>query len=273
MTRRTRAFALAAIAAALLWMWPAAVVRAQEAAPGVEEGVTEHLGATLPMDARFTAQDGREVTLGEVMTKPTLLGFVFFRCQGICPTFLMGVADAVNRLDLTPGKDYQVVCISFDPSDTPAEASRRLAEYSAQVKKPLPPGSWVFLTGREEEIRKVTGAAGFHYQADGDSFIHPVTLVVASPKGRIVQYLYGMTYVPSALQMAVANASKDRVGAPLVQTLLSCFSYQAKGRRVVANVTAAAGAAVVLTAMAFIGYLFFTDPKRKARRRGAAVKP
>jgi protein SCO1/2 len=242
---------------------------AQEAGKMEVEGVTEKLGGELPMDATFKDQNGKTVTLGEVMTRPTVLAFIFFRCAGICPRLLSGVSDVVNRMPLEPGKDYQIVCISFDPTDQPAEAMRKQREYFALLKKPMPQGAWLFLTGDEENIHKVTDAAGFSYQKDGDMFIHPTTLIVASPHGKIVQYLYGVTYVPSALQMALANAGRDKVGGRVIGALLSCFSNQPKGNAIVSRVLMFTGAAVLLCAGAFVVFLVVTDPKRKAKRMEA----
>lgn len=262
---------LAALAATILLAVSGAVGAQQQAGMKVE-GVTEQLGGQLPMDASFTDSQGRKVTLGQVMTKPTVLAFVFFRCGGICPRLLSGVADVVNRMPQEPGKDYQIVCISFDPTDTPEAAAQKKHEYAALLKRPVPDDAWVFLTGDEADIEKVTQAAGFSYQKDGDMYIHPATLLVASPAGKIVQYLYGVTYVPAALQMALGNAGQGKVGGKVLGELLSCFSNQPKGSRIAATVLSITGAVVLVFAGAFIAFLVFTNPKRKANGSEARAR-
>ncbi|MGC8723024.1 MAG: SCO family protein [Acidobacteriota bacterium] len=243
----------------------AAAVMAQAPGKITVEGVTEKLGAQVPLDAKFTDSQGREVTLGQVMTKPTVLALFYSRCAGICPRLLEGVAGVVNRMPLDPGKDYQIISISFDPTDTPQILADKKRNYMALVKRPIQPQDWLFLSGDKADIDKVTDAVGFSYQKDQDMYIHPATLIVLSPKGKVVQYLYGVSYVPSALQMAIGDAAKEKTGSRIVGELLSCFSIRPKGSVLVSRVMALSGVAVILSALAFVAFLVFTNPNRKVK--------
>ncbi len=248
-----------------LGLMMAAAVMAQAPGKIAVEGVTEKLGAQVPLDAKFTDSQGRELTLGQVVTKPTVLALFYSRCAGICPRLLEGVAGVVNRMPLDPGKDYQIISISFDPTDTPQILADKKRNYMALVKKSIQPQDWLFLSGDKADIDKVTDAVGFSYQEDEDMYIHPATLIVLSPKGKVVQYLYGVSYVPSALQMAIQEASKGRTGSKIVGELLSCFSIQPKGSTIVSRVMALSGVAVILSALAFVAFLVLTNPNRKVK--------
>jgi len=262
----TRGLALmAAFLLPVLLAVPAVSTRAQARKHLTVEGITEHLGGQMPMDATFKDSQGNTVTLGQIIKKPTVLAFFYCRCAGICPRLLSGIADVVNRMPLSPGKDYQIVTISFDPTDTPKMAADKKANYLNLVQKKMPAKDWIFLTGDEANIRKATDAAGFSYQKAGKMYVHPTTLIVLSPKGKITQYLYGVSYVPSALQLAITDAAQGKVGGKIINTLLPCFSTQAKGNKIVTYVMAGTGIAVLLMAAAFISWLVFTDPKRKSR--------
>ncbi len=262
-SRRGPAMLMALLLPALVLV-PAVNTRAQVQKHVTVEGITEHLGGQMPMNATFKDSQGNTVTLAQIVKKPTVLAFFYCRCAGICPRLLAGIADVVNRMPLTPGKDYQVITISFDPTDTPKMAADKKANYFNLLQKKMPSRDWMFLTGDEANIRKVTRAAGFSYQKAGNMYVHPTSLIVLSPKGEITQYLYGVSYVPSALQLAITDAAQGKVGGKIINTLLPCFSTQAKGTKIVTYVMAGTGIAILLMAAAFIGWLIFTDPKRKA---------
>ncbi len=49
---------------------------------------------------------------------PTILTLVYYHCPGICTPLLSGVAEALKGLKLQPGRDYMVLTISFDDSES-----------------------------------------------------------------------------------------------------------------------------------------------------------
>ncbi len=60
--------------------------------------VDEHLGATVPLDARFRTQDGTLVTLGGVFggsDLPTILTFNYSDCPMLCSLQLNGLTTAL----------------------------------------------------------------------------------------------------------------------------------------------------------------------------------
>jgi len=97
------------------------ITRAQvDKSPDV--GIVEHLGSTIPLDLKFVNDKFQTVTLRQLINKPTILSFVYFDCPGLCSPLLEGVGDVIQKTNLTLGKDYQVITISFNYRDTPEKA-------------------------------------------------------------------------------------------------------------------------------------------------------
>src|ERR1700674_2339180 len=115
--------------------------------PKQEVGIDEKLGSTIPMDMSFLDEYGKPVRLRELITKPTILTLVYYRCPGICSPLLNGLSATIDHLDLEPGKDYNIVTISFDPTETYTTASEKKKNYLEDMKKKIPVDSWRFLVG------------------------------------------------------------------------------------------------------------------------------
>ena len=156
-------------------------------------GIDERLGERIPLDLVFNDEDGNPVALADVIDGPTVLSLVYYGCPGICPALLNGVVWVVNRAPSTPGQEYRLVTISFDPEDSPEMARAQKERYLAQLKKPVTPEGWRFLTGGQESIDRLTDAVGYRYQRVDGEFLHPTSLMVLSPNGKIARYLYGVS--------------------------------------------------------------------------------
>ncbi|MCZ7610899.1 MAG: SCO family protein [Ignavibacterium sp.] len=123
-----------------------------------EIGIDEKLGKYIPLDKTFTDENGREVVLKDLFTKPTILSFVYYNCPGICSPLLMELSDIIGKSDLVAGVDYNVVSISMDQYETPKDASERKATFYKAINKNIPPESWKFLIGDSLTIKEVTDA-------------------------------------------------------------------------------------------------------------------
>jgi len=233
--------------------------------PGI--GIDEKLGGYVPLDLTFNDENGKAVSLKQFIKKPTIVSLVYYRCPGICTPLLSGVAEVLNKLQLEPDKDYSVLTISFDDKDTPSTALQKKKNYLKLLKKPFPEDGWRFLTGDTANISKLTSAVGFKFEKDGDDFIHPASLIVLSADGKIVRYLYGITYLPFDLQMALTEASEGRAGPTISKALLFCFSYDPKGRKYALNVTRVAGASTLFLTAIFVVYLTLRSKTRIRKTR------
>ncbi len=216
-------------------------------------GIEQRLGAAIPLDVAFRDEQGGPVTLRELVTAPTILALVYYRCPNVCDYLLTGLAGVLGPLSANPGTDYNVVTISIDPRETPADARDSKKRSLESIQKPFPPASWRFLTGDEEQIHAVAESAGFHYERNGDGFDHPVALIILSPSGRIVRYMLGADFLASDLQLSLMEAQAGRIGPTIARLARICFRLDPKSHtmvfmmtRVVATITLAAAGCLAL---------------------------
>jgi protein SCO1/2 len=233
-------------------------------ATSADVALDEKLGAYIPADATFLDETGKTVDLGTLIDKPTIIAPVYLHCMHECPLLLTGLAEALGKLQLVePGRDFRVVALSFDERDTPAIASEKKKNYLKAVRRPFPPEAWSFLTGDNANIRKFTDSVGFKYQKDGGEFSHPLALIVVAPGGKVVRYLYGTSFLPFSVTMAVTEAAEGKVGSTAGRVLTYCFSYDPLKKSYVFNILKVAGSAVVLFVASFFTYLLVTTKKRR----------
>ena len=197
--------------------------------------IEEKLGSQLPLDARFTTQDGTPVRLGDVIPKdrPVLLSLVYFNCPMLCGLILTGAARAMRETGLALGKDFDAVTISFDPSDTTKLAAERQRGYLQAFGNPDAKKSWTFLTGQQPDIQAVTNAVGFKYAYDERTkqFAHVAAIFVLTPGGRVSRYLYGIEFPAKDVRLALVEGSQGRVGTSFDRLLLTCFRYDPASRK------------------------------------------
>lgn len=221
----------------------------------VEIGVVEHLDEYLPEGIQLVNEQGEKVVLTEIIDKPTILNFVYYRCPGICNPLMEGVASVMDRSDLVAGEDYQVFTISFDPGETIDLGIRKKETYlsllSEQKAEEARKG-WQFFTGDSASILKATNATGFKYKKTGNDFIHAASLIVVSDKAKITRYLNGMFFLPFEWKMAVVEASKGKSGATINKVLNFCYTYDPAGQAYVLNVTKLGGIMIMLFATALL---------------------
>lgn len=235
-------------------------------------GFDQNLGAQLPLDVELRDESGRTVRLGDYFgERPVVIGFVYYRCPVLCTLIERGAAMAAKPLDLVPGRDYDVVFVSFDPTDTAEKAAEAKARTLASYGREQGADGWHFLTASPETIAALTGAAGFRYafeEATGQ-YAHAAGLVVATPDGRLSRYLYGAEYAPRDLKLALVESSAGKIGGAVEKLMLFCFRYDAGlGRYTAVSMLALRiGAAVILVLLVL--YFAFARRGRRDRRLAA----
>ncbi len=247
----------------LLWVGTPAF--GQGEGTDTDVGVDEHLGEMMPLVLTFLDEEGRPVTLAEVIDKPTIFTLVYYRCPSICTPLLNGLVDVLERTDLVPGEDYRIVTISFDETETPDLAARKKMNFLKAFHEPFPPDAWRFLTGDKESIDRVADVVGFRFKRTGKDFVHPGVLTILSPEGKVVRYLYGITFLPFDLKMALTEAAAGKTGPTINRVLLYCFSYDPDGQRYVFNILKVAGTLIMVFAAIFAAWLLIST--RRARKR------
>lgn len=209
-------------------------------------GIEEKLGAKVALDVPLKDENAKDVTLRQLIDKPSILMFNYFRCPGICPVLINNVIDVVNQLPLEPGKDFRLIAVSFDPSDSPQLAREKKANYLSQMRRPFTPDAWHFLTGTAENSRTIADSVGFDYQKQGDMYAHPGAIILITPSGTISRYLYGTSFVPADVEMGIKEAAGEQVRPTISKVLSFCYTYDPEGRAYVLNITRVTGIAVLL---------------------------
>jgi protein SCO1/2 len=225
------------------------------ALPGALEGVgiDQRLDQMLPLDLMFRDEAGREVPLSTFFRsgKPVLLALVYYRCPMLCTQILSGLGASLKTMSLNPGRDFEVVSVSFDAKDTPETAAARKQTYLKRYNRPDTANGFHFLTGDETSIQALTAAVGFRYKYDAatDQFAHASGIMIATPEGRLSRYFYGVEYAPRDVRLGLVEASRNKIGNPVDQILLFCFHYDpltGKYGATAMNLLRISGAAFVL---------------------------
>lgn len=190
-------------------------------------GFDQNLGAQVPLDLTF--RDARGVAMrlrGILDDRPTLLVPGYYGCANLCDAVRAGVAHAVEKSGLAAGKQFNVVLVSIDPHETPAEATvaqarDALAHPDAHVAR------WRYLTGARAASVALTQAIGFRsfFDPRNGEYDHAAGIVVLSPQGLITQYLFGVQFAPQTLRLALVSASQGRIGNIVDRLLLLCCDY------------------------------------------------
>jgi protein SCO1/2 len=233
----------------------------------------QRLNERLPLDASFTDETGRRVTLGDYFgRKPVLLAFVYYQCPMLCTQVMNGLSSALKVMPFEAGKDYEVVLVSFDPRDTPATAAEKKRAHLEYWSTEKDAGSWHLLSGDEATIRRVTSAAGFTYRWDERTgqFAHVSGILTVTPDGRLARYFYGVEYSPKELRLALVESGEGRIGSAIDELLLYCFHYDPESGRyglMVMNLVRLGGVMTVLAMAGFIVVMRLRESRGPAPRR------
>lgn len=234
-------------------------------------GIEQRLNQQLPLDLVFNDEYGRSVPLSTYFgQRPVLLALVYFECPMLCTQILNGVEMSLKAVTFDPGRDFEVVIVSFDPHDTPALAEAKKRNYLRRFGRPNTANGWHFLTGDQASIKALTEAVGFHYRWDpaNRQFAHASGIYVTTPQGRLSHYFYGVDYSPRDLRLALVEASQNKIGNPVDAVLLFCYHYDpATGKygAIAINMVRVAGVVFLI----FGGAFFLLMWRREARWRHA----
>ncbi len=255
------------LAAASVGLFPVASPgQDQPAAAHPPIGIVEKLGNTLPLGVTLYDEQGYPVTLRDIVTKPTIVTFVYYRCPGICSPLLTELARTIDKMDLEAGKDYQIVTVSFDHREKPPLAGEKKTSYLAALKKPIDPAGWRWFTADSTTIMQLTDAAGFYFRREGNDYAHAGALIVISPEGKVTRYINGIQYLPFDVKMAVMEAAEGRTGPTIAKLIKYCFRYDPEAQSYTMNITRVGGLVVVGLVAVFV-VIFIVMPKKRTGER------
>jgi protein SCO1/2 len=231
--------------------------------------IEQKLNTRLPLETVFKDDAGHDVQLGRYFDgkHPVILTLVYYECPMLCTQILNGLVRAARVLPLLPGKDFQVVVISFDAREGTKEASEKKASYLKLYGRPETADSWHFLTGSIASVKSVTDAVGFRYIWDAHTaqFAHASAIYVATPEGKLSKYFMGIEYSPKDLKLGLVDASSGRIGTMVDQVLLFCYHFDpqsAKYTLFALGLLRIVGAATVLTMGGFVFIMLRRENRR-----------
>jgi protein SCO1 len=233
-------------------------------------GIDQKLNQQVPLDIPFQNENGNTVRLGDYFgQKPVILSLVYYECPMLCTTSLNGLEQSLKQLKFNLGTDFNVITVSFDPTEQPSLATAKKALYVGLYGRPGAAAGWHFLTGDEASIQRLTQAVGFRYNYDPTikQFIHATGIIVLTPQGKVARYFYGIQYPAGNLRLALVEASHEKIGNPVDEVLLYCCEYDpmtGKYSLIISRVLKIGAAVTILSLGTLMLVMFKSAPNSRA---------
>jgi protein SCO1 len=227
--------------------------------------VEEQLGNIAALDTYFKDINGRQIKFETIFDKPVVVLPVYFMCNTVCTFLQADLAYALNLVDQVPGKDFNVVTISFSDDEDPSHANTAKKNYTNMIKRNFVLDNWFYLTGDRENILKLTNSLGYYFiKKEPHLYVHPNVLMVLAKDGKIIRYLYGPKFLPFDLGMALSEADKGTPGISIKRGVLSfCFDYDPKNKTYVFKLFRITGTAILILLLGFIIFLLYPSKRDK----------
>lgn len=192
-------------------------------------GVDEHLGEELDLSLPFVSDTGEEVTLGQYFQshKPVLMAMVYYTCPSLCNHHLNALNDTMKKLEWTAGDQFEIVAVSMNHREGPDVAAAKKKTYIEAYGRPESADGWHFLTGTEENVKKLADQLGFKFRwiPDQEQYAHAAVAYVVTPGGKLSRYLYGLSVDDETLKLSLLEASDGKIGSVIDQILLFCLQF------------------------------------------------
>lgn len=200
-------------------------------------GFDEKQGQFAALDVQLVNEAGDTVLLGDVITKPTILNLVYFNCPGTCSPLMFGISKFIDDIDLQLGVDYDVLTISFDPTERIDLGIKKKGSYISTMTKKEAAANWKFFVSDSLNIARLTQSVGFNYQLINDQYVHPTGLIALAADGKITRYMRGIEFMPFDIKITLVEAAEGKIGPSINRLLAVCYSYDDTGNGFVFNVT------------------------------------
>lgn len=237
-------------------------IRAGDPVERVEIGIIEHLDEYVPDDIILTDELGKYVNMKDLIDKPTIVTFVYFNCPMLCSPLMNGLAEVIDKSDLVPGKDYQVLTIGFNTAEPLSLALAKKRNYVNNMKTKEVAEGWKFFIADSINVAKATEALGFKFKRAGTEFLHSATLIFISPDGKITRYLNGTYFLPFEFKMAVVESSEGKSGPTINKLLQFCYGYDSQAEAYVLDVTKIGGILILILLVGTVLWLVFKGKPR-----------
>ena len=270
-----------------------AVNSAQEPAFIQDIGIDEQLGVRIPTGLTFAKANGDSVQLGQLLAsgRPVILNPLYYECPVLCGLVIDGLFDAVQNLAWQPGKEFDIISVSIDPTETDTLASRVKKDYiesgswgsvkgnnqgtrqqgSEKHAAPLAQVNegWHFLTGKQAAIDSLISAVGFGVAPipGTKDFAHSAAIILLSPDGTITRYLYGLRYNSFDFRTAILEASEGTIGNTVDKLIMYCYQYDPNSNSyapVAKRIMSLGGLATLIFLGIFLGYYWLRESRKNS---------
>lgn len=246
-----------------------AMLFAKDPDDDVEIGIIEKLEEYVPDDIMLTDESGNQVNMKSLIDKPTIVTFVYFNCPMLCSPLMNGLSEVMDKTDLKPGEDYQVLTIGFNTAEPLSLAIAKKKNYVKNMKTKEAATGWKFFISDSINVHKATEAMGFRFKRAGTEFLHSATLIFVSPDGKITRYLNGTYFLPFEFKMAIVESSKGQAGPTINKILQYCYGYDSEAQRYVLDFTKVGGAMILLVLLGLVFWLIFKGKQPKLASTGS----
>jgi protein SCO1/2 len=189
-------------------------------------GITEKLGGVIDRSLPVINEKGETVTLEQVTQgKPFLLSLVYYSCPSLCNLHLNGVFEGLKGMDTKPGKEFQLVALSFDEKENPTLAVAKKENYLKQYG--VSENGIHFLTASAATIKRVSDETGFKFKWNEDikEWAHASAAILVTKDFTISRYLHGVVFEAKQLKLALLEAGRGNIGTIVDKVIWFCFRY------------------------------------------------
>jgi protein SCO1 len=272
---------------------PERVVRQRQEEMGVD--VEERVGLRLPLETQLTDSTGKLVSLAKFFPaadasnaaaqtdhRPAVILLVYYSCPIVCDVMMDKTFETLNGVEsYTMGKDYRVLVISFDPSETAETAAKQKLAHLAISTRELSEADQKnveFFVADVQSVRAIADALGFRYKRlENGQYSHPVVTFLATPDAKISRYLYGYPH-PGMIRdfrLGIMEASEGKLVRTLGERIMNfCYMYDPKRGTYTLEafrVMQIGGVLTMVFLTVLIGGLLLRERARKAKRAAAPV--
>ncbi len=196
-------------------------------------GIEEKLGTKVDLGLTVNNEQGQPVLLSTYFSsnKPVIFSLVYYSCPGLCNFHLNGLFEGLKNVDWNPGRDFEVVALSFDHRENAEMAAEKKKNYIEMYGRGSVVESGIhFLTASEDTIQKIASQVGFKYKWNNEAneWAHASAAIVVSPEGKISRYLHGIMFDAKDIRLALTEGGQGKIGTFVDQMIWYCFKYDPK---------------------------------------------
>ena len=247
-------------------------------------GIDEKLWTRIPTGLTFAKANGDSVQLDELLAsdRPVILNPLYYECPVLCGLVIDGLFDAVHKLTWQPGKEFDIISVSIDPTETDTLAALVKQDYIESRNWGAKKGSkqhaatiaqinegWSFLTGNQAAIDSLISTVGFGVAPipGTKDFAHSAAIILLSPDGTITRYLYGLRFNTFDLRTAILEASEGTVGNTLDKLIMYCYQYDPNSNSyapMAKRIMSLGGLATLIFLGILLGYYWLRESRKNS---------